>query len=80
MSQAESVMLFLILSCFFLTGLYIGWSLVKRRYILLIIGLIILAPLIEFTMRADYWLFTVPMVLGFLVHTAKPIYDRVRGL
>ena len=80
MSQAEGMMLFFWLSCFFMTGLFLGWAIVRRRYILLLIGFVILAPLIEFTMRVDYWLFTVPMVLGFLVHTAKPIYYKVRGL
>ena len=80
MNQVEGIMLFLLLSCFFLTGLFLGWALVKRRYILLFIGFVLLAPVIDFTIQADYWLFTAPLIVGFLVHTAKPIYYKVQGL
>jgi hypothetical protein len=80
MSQAEGMTLFFWLSCFFLTGLFLGWALTKRRYILLLIGFAFLTPIIDFTIRADYWLFTVPLVVGFLVHTARPIYYKVQGL
>lgn len=69
----------LILSVFFVTGLFIGWALVKKRYILLVIGLIILAPVIETTIFLDHPAFTLPVVIGFLIHTAKPIYQGITG-
>lgn len=80
MNQVEGTILFLILSSFFLTGLFIGWAWVKERYILLIIGLFLLAPILEITMYLDHWLFTGLVVLGFLVHTAKPLYHKAQDM
>ena len=75
----ERVILLILLSLFFIAGLFIGWCLVKKRVLLLIVGLVIFSPVFIFTIDMNSWLFTGLVVSGFLVHTAKPIYHIVRG-
>ena len=63
-------------SVFFL-GLTFGWFCRKFNPIMIIIGLCIFAPILDFLMAVDHWILTTPFVLGFLVHTAKPIYNKL---
>lgn len=60
----------------FFLGLTLGWFCRKGRVLMIFIGLMIFAPFLDFMIAADVWYITVPFVLGFLVHTAKPIYLR----
>jgi len=60
----------------FFLGLTLGWFFRKGSIIMIFIGMWIFAPLIDFIIRADVWIFTVPYILGFLVHTGKPLWRK----
>jgi hypothetical protein len=61
----------------FFLGLTLGWFFRKGSIFWIFVAMLIFAPLLDFLIRADVWIFTVPYVLGFLVHTAKPLWRRL---
>ena len=61
----------------FFLGLTFGWLCRKGRVFWIIVGLVIFIPILEIIMIVDVWFMTVPFVLGFLVHTGKPLYMRL---
>lgn len=67
---------YVFLGIVFFLGLVLGWFCRKGNIIMMFIGIAIFAPLLDFIMAANVWFLTVPFVLGFLVHTAKPLYKK----
>ncbi|MBL4888491.1 MAG: hypothetical protein JKX97_00550 [Candidatus Lindowbacteria bacterium] len=67
----------ILMGIIFFLGLTLGWFCRKGRVFWIIIGLAIFIPILEIIMIVDVWFMTVPFVLGFLVHTAKPLYMRL---
>jgi len=65
-----------IFAVMFFLGLTLGWFFRKGSIIMIFIGMWIFAPLLDFIIRADVWIFTVPYILGFLVHTGKPLWRK----
>lgn len=61
----------------FFLGLTLGWFFRKGSIIMIFIGMMIFAPFLDALIRADNWIYTVPYVLGFLIHTAKPLWRRL---
>jgi len=61
----------------FFVGFTLGWFCRKGSIIWSFIGLMICIPVIEILMTVDVWFLTIPFVLGFLVHTGKPLYRRL---
>ena len=66
-----------IFGVFFFLGLTMGWFCRKGSLFWIFVSIFIFAPLLEFIMQVDVWIFTVPFVLGFLVHTAKPLWRKL---
>ncbi len=60
----------------FFLGLTLGWFFRKGNVFWIIVSFMFFAPVIDFIIRADLWIFTVPYILGFLVHTAKPLWRK----
>ena len=65
-----------IFAVMFFLGLTLGWFFRKGSIIMIFIGMWIFAPLLDFIIRADVWIFTVPYIIGFLVHTGKPLWRK----
>ena len=61
----------------FFLGLTLGWFCRKLNPFITIIALFIFAPILNILAVIDHWFFTLPFVLGVLVHTAKPIYNKI---
>ena len=72
--NTESKIFFFII---FFLGLTFGWFFRKGNIFWMIVATLVFAPLLEIIMKIDDWFFTLPFVLGFLVHTAKPIYRKI---
>ena len=63
----------------FFLGLTLGWFCRKGNVLMILIGIFLFAPFLDFIIAANVWFMTVPFVLGFLVHTAKPLYRKLRS-
>lgn len=61
----------------FFLGLTFGWICRKGNAFMIIMGLMFFGPIMLFIMGANLWGVTVPFILGFLVHTGKPLYMRL---
>lgn len=59
-------------------GLLCGWFFKKLNPILIILGIIVLIPIANIIMNVDTWYLTLAFVLGFLIHTWKPIYRQIQ--
>lgn len=63
----------------FFMGLCFGWFFKRFNVFLIIIGLVIFYPILELLELANHWAVTLPFLLGFLVHTYKPLMQKIRG-
>ena len=72
---------FVFLGVVFFLGLTFGWFFRKPMslfgIVLAFTALVIFAPMLDFMIAADYLPMTLSFILGFLVHTAKPIYTKL---
>lgn len=74
---------FVFMGIIFFLGLSFGWCFKSPfsiwRIVLALVGLSVVGPVLDFMILADSIYMTGPFLLGFLVHTAKPIYLRLRN-
>jgi hypothetical protein len=61
----------------FFIGLTGGWFIRKASILGVIAFLVLIVPVAMVIMQIDSWTLTVPFVLGVLVHTFKPIKERL---
>lgn len=70
------------LAVIFFLGLTLGWffrgPFTMWRTLLAFIAVGVFAPFLEIMIAVDSPYMTVPFVLGFLVHTWKPIYMKFK--
>ncbi len=71
------------LSVVFFLGLTLGWffrgPFTIWRTLLAVIALGVFSPFLEIMIAIDSRYLTAPFLLGFLVHTWKPIYAKFKG-
>jgi hypothetical protein len=69
---------FLAVVCFL--GLFLGWFFRNGITVWAVIALILFAPIFGIMMDLDLLLVTGAFILGFLIHTWKPIYRKIQKL
>ncbi|MGL1959451.1 MAG: hypothetical protein OCD00_19400 [Colwellia sp.] len=69
---------FLAVVCFL--GLFLGWFFRNGITIWAIIALVLFAPIFGIMMDLDMLLVTLAFSVGFLIHTWKPLYRKLREL
>jgi len=60
-------------------GLTLGWCFKKGLLCGIICG-VFLSPVLSLLMQADIWVATLAFIGGVLIHTWKPIYNKVQML
>ncbi len=70
----------IIIGVVFFLGLSFGWCFRKFSIFWAIVAYFVFLPIVGMIIEIDHWIFTVPFILGSLVHTYKPILERIRGL
>ncbi len=68
---------FLLMGFVAFVGLSCGWLVIKSSIIGLIIAFLLFGPIIAIVVGADTWTLTLPFLLGFSIHTAKPLYRKL---
>jgi hypothetical protein len=61
----------------FFIGLTAGWFVRKASILGFIAFFILIVPVATIIMAIDTWNFTLPFVLGFLIHTYKPLKEKL---
>ena len=61
---------------FFFAGLFGGWFVRKGSIFGFIMFFIIAVPFGQIAMVLGVWFFTLPFVIGVLIHTLKPLIKR----
>ncbi len=68
---------FPIVSSSFFFGLVFGWFCRKGKIGWMLIGFLAIGQFIEHLIVADYKIATLSFILGFLIHTWKPLYRKM---
>lgn len=58
-------------------GVAFGWLCRKGNLFFIVLGLLVFSSLFEWMKHVNMWFITIPFILGFLVHTAKPIWRKI---
>ena len=59
-------------------GISFGWFFKKFNPIMMFIGFLIFGEFLDFLIKIDHWMFTLPFILGFLLQVWKLLYLRLR--
>ena len=62
---------------FGLAGMFLGWFFKKFNPSMMILGIVVFAKIIAFVSLANHWVVTAPFVIGFLIHTYRPIMEKI---
>lgn len=68
------------LGFFWFIGLFIGWFFRNGISIIGIIVILFLLPILTLISDLNWWPLTAAFVVGFLIHTWKPLYKKVQQL
>lgn len=66
-----------IMGVMFFFGVTFGWLCRKGNLFFIVVGLLLFSSLFEWMKHVDLWFITLPFILGFLVHTAKPLWRKI---
>lgn len=66
-----------VIGIFFFLGLTFGWLCRTGNWVLIVLAILVFSSALDWMMAVDAWFITAPFILGFLVHTAKPLYLRL---
>jgi len=69
--------LLVFMGLFFFFGLLLGWFCRKGSLFWIFVGLMICSPIVGLVMDLNLWFVTTPFILGFLIHTGKPLLRKV---
>lgn len=58
-------------------GMFFGWFFKKLNPLMVLIAFLIFGEFLDFLIKIDHPIFTLPFIFGFLLQTAKPIYEKL---
>jgi len=76
-SLTDPAILLLMFGLLFL-GYFFGWFFRGKNIVMMIIGVVLFSSVLEWLIKLDYWITTVPFVLGFGINFSKRIQRAFR--
>lgn len=67
----------IVIGLMFFLGLTFGWLCRTGNWVLMILALVVFSSVLDWMIAVDVWFITGPFILGFLVHTAQPLFRKL---
>ena len=58
-------------------GLCVGWCFKRFNPFMIILCFFVFGQLITFILTINVWILNIPFFLGFMIHTYKPIFNKI---
>ena len=71
--------MFIFFGVMIFAGIFFGWFFKKLNPIMMFLGFIFFGSFLDFLIKIDHWMFTLPFIFGFLLQCGKPFLEKMRS-